>query len=135
VVIIGIMKKNKSYLFKYFLQILCALYTINTFNSCTSDKANILAPEITSANCDTVKYTYNANVKNIVYSNCIGCHNTGSANGDLSNHTNLKAYALSGSLIGSIKGQGYTQMPPAGKLSDCDIKGIENWVIAGANDD
>lgn len=103
--------------------------------SCTKDKAK--TPETTnnpqSTNCDTVIYKYNANVKSIITSNCSGCHSSGSPNGNLTDYSSLKTYALSGALIGSLKGQGYTLMPPSGKLSDCDIKGIENWVIAGAN--
>lgn len=103
--------------------------------ACTSDKSSAPTPLSNASNCDTVRYKYNNNVKSIISSNCLGCHGTGSANGDLSTYTNVSAYALSGALMGSLKGQGYTQMPPAGKLSDCDIKGIENWVIAGANND
>lgn len=104
--------------------------------TCTKDK--VKTPDADNANqvnCDTVRYRYNATVKTIVTNNCAGCHSTGSSNGNLTDYNTLKAYAQSGSLVGSLKGQGYTQMPPGGKLSDCDIKGIQNWVTNGANND
>lgn len=109
------------------------------FYSCTKDKVKTPETENTNngnpVNCDTVRYRYNATVKTIVTNNCAGCHSTGSSNGNLTDYNTLKAYALSGALIGSLKGQGYSQMPPGGKLNDCDIKGIQNWVTNGANND
>lgn len=112
-------------------QIILCLFLV----ACTTDKSPVPISISNTNSCDTIRYKYANNLTTIITTNCIGCHGSGSSNGDLSTYTNVKAYALSGALVGSLKGQGFTQMPPTGKLSECDIKGIENWVIAGANND
>jgi len=117
--------------FIYFLASVCCV----VFYSCTKDKAGVPDLQSSTTNCDSVTYKYNETIKGIISTNCLGCHSAGSPSGNLSTYSNVSAYAQSGALIGSLKGQGYTQMPPTGKLSDCDIKGIQNWVAAGANDD
>jgi hypothetical protein len=106
--------------------------------SCAKDKSKnststTSTPNTPSPNCDTVTFAYNAKVKNIINSNCSGCHSSGSSNGYLLDHASLKAAAVSGSLKNSLNGTGgYSQMPPSGKLSNCDVKGIENWITAGS---
>lgn len=114
----------------------CMLYS---FFACTKDKGALIQdPDQNSAqidSCDTIVYTYNADVRVIINNHCASCHGASSSNGFLIYYSHLNAYALNGSLMGCIKNQGYPLMPPTGKLSDCDIKGIENWVKAGAKND
>ena len=104
------------------------------FSACTKDVGQ--SPQLNSGvvtpGCDTVTYTYNANIKTIITNNCAGCHFAGSPDGTLTDYPHLQAKALDGGLIKSLKGQGYILMPPTGRLSECEIKGIENWVQAGA---
>jgi hypothetical protein len=104
------------------------------FGSCTKDigQSPQLTNNVNTEGCDTIVYTYNADIKNIITNSCAGCHSAGSPDGTLTDHLHLQAKALNGSLIGSLRGQGYTPMPLTGRLSECDIKGIENWVQAGA---
>lgn len=109
-----------------------------SFNiECTKDKGN--SPKNNNSNnnsgqvkCDTVTFAYNAKVKEIINNNCSSCHSLGSNNGFLLDHTSLKNYASTGELVGRLKGSTGSLMPPSGKLSDCDISGIENWVNKGA---
>lgn len=115
-----------------------ALYYISViffFISCTKEVGKLPVAQQPKAinSCDTVVYTYNANIKNIIINNCAGCHFSGSPDGMLTDYLHLQAYALNGSIMGSLKGQGYVLMPPTGKLSDCEVKGIERWILAGAN--
>jgi mono/diheme cytochrome c family protein len=105
------------------------------FNSCTKDigRSPQLTADTDTSGCDTVRYTYNAEVKNIITANCSGCHFAGSPDGALTDHPHLQAKALDGSLLKSLRGQqGYALMPLTGPLGECDIKGIENWVKDGA---
>lgn len=86
--------------------------------------------------CDENAFAYNANIKPIMTTYCVGCH--GSVNPskgiDLSTHAGVKASALNGRLLGSINhSQGYTPMPQgAAKLSDCQINVIRKWIDAGS---
>lgn len=88
------------------------------------------------SSCDTTAFTYSGVIKNTIQNKCVGCHSPSSLGGsvDLSTYTGTKAAAMSGKLYGSITQQtGYSAMPKnSAKLSDCEIKQIQNWVNAGA---
>ena len=108
---------------------------ISVILSCTLDKGKLMSDEDKPSNtlvCDTNTYTYNADVKAIIDTKCIGCHASTSPYGSLASYTVIKNKALVGSLLSSLKGEGYSLMPPTGKLSDCEIQGIESWITAGA---
>lgn len=100
------------------------------FNSCTD--------------CDTTKFTYAAIIKPILSNYCVSCHNATSTMGSV----NLATYNdvvneltnNPGRLVASIEWTGqYTgnkAMPyGSGKLPDCYIKQIKNWINAGALND
>lgn len=86
--------------------------------------------------CDTTAFTYNANVKPILSTFCVGCHSSSNAMGgvDLSTQAAVKPYATNGKLYGSITwASGYKAMPQGGnKLTDCQIRVIKKWIDAGA---
>lgn len=86
--------------------------------------------------CDTTKFSYAAFVSPILQNNCIGCHNSNTANGgvNLNGYSNVKVYADNGKLYGSIAHlTGFKPMPSAGtKLSDCQIRVVQKWIQAGA---
>jgi hypothetical protein len=115
------------------------IYILYSLSSCTKDKGEFIREinhdSVKIDSCDTIIYTYNQEVRSIINTNCVFCHGASSSNGFLIYYSHVNAYALNGSLVGSLKGQGHPLMPPTGKLSDCDIKGIENWVKAGAKND
>lgn len=85
--------------------------------------------------CDTVDFKYSTALKNIISAKCQGCHNpsTKSGNIDLSTYAGVKAVTTNGRLYGSVTwSTGYSKMPPALKLPDCEIRQIKKWIDAGA---
>jgi hypothetical protein len=86
--------------------------------------------------CDSNNYTFAASVKPVFDQNCRGCHNTASPSGGiaLDSHAGVQAAVTGGRLLGAINHQpGYSPMPKGGgKLSTCQIRQIEKWVTAGA---
>jgi cytochrome c553 len=88
------------------------------------------------APCDENAFAYNANIKPIMNTYCVGCH--GAVNPskgiDLSTYAGTKTAALNGSLYGSVShAQGFVAMPQGGaKLSQCQITVIQKWAAAGA---
>jgi len=84
--------------------------------------------------CDSSDFKFSTRISVIISTNCKGCHSgTNPSKGvRLENYNNVKAIANDGRLLGVIKGQGYTLMPPSGKMDDCKVNAITNWVNAGA---
>ena len=82
--------------------------------------------------CDTNIFTYSGAVSLTLKQYCTGCHNINSASGGivLDNFDGVKAVALNGKLLGSIKHlSGFSAMPQGGnKIDDCKIKQIEKWI-------
>ncbi len=86
--------------------------------------------------CDTSKtFTYSNDVKNILYTYCIGCHNSNNSSGgwNLDNYVDVKEAANSGYLLGTIEWlPGYKKMPlSAPKIPNCDISTIKKWINDG----
>ena len=67
---------------------------------------------------------------------CKGCHNSTTATSGviLDNYSGVKTVAANGKLLGVIKRlPGFPAMPKNGnKLSDCQIRQLEKWIAAGA---
>lgn len=93
--------------------------------------------------CDTANVTYSASVRPILQNACYACHASGTANTagagiNLEGYPALKDFVVdnTGLLIGSIRHLvGFSAMPKsAPKLSECDIRKIELWIIQGALD-
>lgn len=84
--------------------------------------------------CNTTKFTFAGQVFPIITNYCQGCHsgNFPSGNLNLKDYSSISNIAKSGKLLGVITATGYPQMPPSGKLSDCNITVIEKWVNSGA---
>ena len=106
-----------------------------SINSCYYDKADKLYP---STACDTAKMIFTSNIKPIITNNCLnqGCHTTAnpSASIILDNYSGTKATIAGAKLINALKyvTGGSKNMPPAGKISDCDISKVEAWIKRGA---
>jgi hypothetical protein len=96
------------------------------------------AKEVTgcTSTCDTSVAKYSTQIQPLMTNYCTGgCHSgTAPSSGiDLSTFAGVNDAAMSGSLLGSIKGNGFSQMPKnAAKLSDCNISLVEKWVREGA---
>ena len=87
------------------------------------------------AACDTSVFTYSGAVKNILQNKGVGCHSTAVTSGgiNLSSYSGVQTSALSGSLYGSVAQlPGFSPMPPGFKLSECEIRQIKKWVVAGS---
>lgn len=85
--------------------------------------------------CDSAKFTYANIIQPTLSSSCVGCHKPGALGGNinLSTYAAVKIQADNGNLLGSIQHSvGYVPMPQGGKLSDCQISQIKNWIEAGA---
>jgi len=106
-----------------------------SFSGCYYDSKEYLYPEL--GGCDTTNVTYSVSVQSVL-DLCLGCHSNSNAaskggNVKLQNYADVKASALSGKLLGSIKHSAtYKPMPKnAAKLEDCKITIIEKWIDAG----
>ena len=112
----------------------------------SSDKIKLIADWInkgaTNTTCqavsgtlaDTVKISYATHLKPILEYNCVGCHSSASASGNvkLDSYANVKVNADNGKLYGSIAQlSGYVAMPVGSKLSDCQIKAFKLWIDQG----
>lgn len=88
------------------------------------------------SDCDTTSFTFSANVKPIINTWCVGCHNSGAQSGNvnLDGYNNVQMYAAGGLLMGCVTHQpGFKPMPPNGnKISECNIKVIQKWIDDGS---
>lgn len=88
-----------------------------------------------SSNCDSSVFTYSQAVAPLVTKYCVGCHTNPGASGnlDLNSHSAMKSIGTSGKLMGVLKGNGYSLMPPGNSqiMTDCEIKQLEKWVNDG----
>lgn len=87
--------------------------------------------------CVTTNMKYSTDIAPIIQANCFSCHSnaTSTVSGfSLEGHSNLKAKADQGRLLGAIThAAGFSAMPQGGsKLSDCNINRIRAWIEAGA---
>lgn len=90
--------------------------------------------------CNTSAFAYAADIKPIMDARCSTCHKasyTGENGGlYLDSWADLNDYVINNpeNFMGSIKHvAGYEPMPEGGsKLSDCEIKKLQNWIDAGA---
>jgi hypothetical protein len=89
-----------------------------------------------SDTCGITVFTYSGAVAPLMTTSCTRCHNatTSRAGINLTTYDGVKAVALNGRLLGSIKKEaGFKPMPPGNtKLPDCQIRQIQKWVQAGA---
>ncbi len=87
--------------------------------------------------CDTTQVTYGTTIIPILHDNCYRCHstatNTGSGGIILEDYDVLKTFAADGRLYGNIAHlPNYKPMPSdGGKLTDCQILKIKNWLDKG----
>ncbi len=110
------------------------LFSALSLQSCYYDNEEFLYGK--GSACDTSNVRYSGQVRAILQSNCVGCHNINQANGmvRLDDHAAVQARAKDGSLLGTIRHNApYVPMPPSGtKLSNCDIAILQAWINKGA---
>jgi cytochrome c5 len=87
--------------------------------------------------CDTVNVSYTKTILPLLEKHCLGCHAAAirTAGVNLSGYNNVKFYAGNTLLVGvSSRQRGFVAMPPAGPISDCEMRVIRAWVEQGAKD-
>ena len=86
--------------------------------------------------CDVSNVGFASDIEPMVSTHCTGCHSGAAPSGglQLGTYNQISAIALSGSLVDRthrIAGDALA-MPPSGRLSDCQLEKIQNWVYQGA---
>jgi mono/diheme cytochrome c family protein len=86
--------------------------------------------------CDSSKFTFAAAIQPMLNNYCKGCHSTAAPSKGviLDTYNGVLAVAQDGRLVKAIRHlPGATPMPQGGnKLSDCQIRQVEKWIAAGA---
>jgi len=104
-------------------------FLVMGLSSCYYDNGEDLYPTDPD-DCKTDSLTYNSDTKAIFTNSCAvsGCHVAGAQSPSLETYSDVKAN-LSG-----IEQRALVQkdMPPAGPLSSCDQKKLEQWIADGA---
>lgn len=103
-------------------------------NACYYDNEEELYKDYYGDNkCDTAQVTWTTHIQAIVQGNCAlsGCHVAGgSAPGMLENYNNTMVIVNNGKLADRVLVR--KDMPPAGPLTDCQMKQIQAWINAGS---
>lgn len=105
---------------------------------CTSDEAEPAGENEDSKVCDTLKPSFEQEVKPIFTNNCAqaGCHGNGSSRQgySLEDHSGIKDGVANGKVLCSIKHEsGCSNMPQGGgQLSQEKIQLVECWAENGA---
>ncbi|HTN46243.1 MAG TPA: c-type cytochrome domain-containing protein [Flavipsychrobacter sp.] len=92
-----------------------------------------------ATNCDSSKYKFATDIQPMINTYCKGCHNNITPSGGYSydSYAGILVPIQNGRFLGAIRHQtGFAAMPRGGnKLSDCQIKKIENWIANGTPND
>lgn len=87
------------------------------------------------AGCDNTNPTWTARIWPIVEANCRNCHSGNRPDGEipLTSYPEVRASINQGEFLESMNSTpGFSPMPPAGLLSQCDIDAITIWIEDGA---
>jgi len=100
-------------------------------DTCSDNQMRIYCNQkdsVTNYSCDTVNFTYDKDIKQILSTNCISCHYSGNPSAGLDftiDSVNKTDKAL---IYNSVSGNSsYKQMPLSGKLDWCSIAQIRVW--------
>jgi mono/diheme cytochrome c family protein len=85
--------------------------------------------------CDsTSATTYSAVIAPMIQTQCIGCHQGANPSGGvaLSTYSDVSGAVTYMGLVDAVNGvNGRSQMPPSGRMSNCNVALLERWVRAG----
>ncbi len=123
---------------KLFLFLPAAAGLLFTISSCTYYNEQDLYPQSSQPPCDTSHVTFSGTIAPILNANCVVCHSGPfpPKNISLDTYAGVKIVADDGRLwCGVSHGTGCIPMPyQDGKLADCDLLKIRNWLDHGAPD-
>ncbi len=113
--------------------VLLLIILILIANGCYYDSFEALHPLDGYVNpCDTtLKSTYSSSIQLIISYNCISCHNSSYAGGNvvLDNYDQVKLYCSNGKIPNAIlRNSGYNPMPPTQALVACQTQRIQQWI-------
>lgn len=113
-----------------------ALFSLVAFAAILDSCENSEEPKpVTQQTCETNPKTYTLDVKPIIDSKCMVCHQPGGAYGSLplTNYSQVKTATDSGKLMQTIRHEvGFPAMPQGGqKLSDVEISVLDCWISNG----
>jgi len=118
------------------MRLLNAFYTILLISICSCAYENREDEVQKNQLCEPLNMSFSENIKPILNSNCVSCHNINIANGgvNLQEFAQVKKLADNGKLVGVINhSPGFAFMPQgAAKLPECEILKIETWINEGA---
>lgn len=116
------MKNGSMPYYPYGKMLASQIATVNTW--ITEGTLNNTCPP---TSCDSVKVTYAGNIKQIIQTECLGCHNGSSAGGGISFATDALIQAKSTDILLSINGFP-KPMPPYGfTMNYCFKAQIKTW--------
>ena len=120
---------------KAVLMIIATFFAFSLLEGCYYDKEELLYPG--SKICDTSTVAkFATDVMPVMSASCnlSGCHNSiDAASGViLDTYNGVKIQALNGRLMGSIDILNGTMPKGAGKLANCTIAKIQQWINTGA---
>lgn len=133
----GILSKirgSKHYIGVFMLMPLGFLVAL-LYSSCKKTELDFV-----SSNCDAAKntsITFSNDVYPIIKDNCLSCHDAKMHSGGIviENFTQIAESAKIGELMNSITpfNGNPPAMPKGGRLTDCQIAIIKNWINQGIN--
>jgi hypothetical protein len=96
--------------------VICGLFLVSCESNTIQDVSTVV-----------VNPTYNANIKPVMTSKCIGCHSNGNQNPNLETYTQVKEATLNGSLLCRLDATCGNIMPQSGRLPQATIDMITKW--------
>lgn len=84
--------------------------------------------------CDSNSFAFKANIDPLVQKYCIACHTSGNPSGGAAfdSYAGVKASVDKGVFWNRLNATGGSIMPPAGKLSTCQLTQFKKWINAKA---
>lgn len=86
--------------------------------------------------CDTTEYTFSTRIAPIFITNCsssIGCHSSGTSNGQQTSYDEIKVFVEAGLITDRVIVK--KDMPVTGPLSACDLEVLKKWIDNGSPND
>lgn len=107
---------------------LSVLLLSTLFSSCTQDEVTENTTTIEDCSDD---FTYNADIANIISTNCAGCHNSNLQ------FPNLTTYAEVETALERVEARALVSksMPPSGPLTEGDQEKLDCWIKQGNPED
>jgi len=131
--------REKKHVYFYNVKNKVYLFVLLLLNACYYDRENDLYPASSSL-CDTSYVSYEKDIKPIMTAHCNSCHSGSSyltlgAGIRLDRYSDIRVYALNGSLYGSVSASSeYFVMPRDYRIPLCSVLKIKAWAEHGAQD-